>query len=85
MARLTLEKVSKKHPNGAEARRDVTLVVRDDGRGAAAHGDGTGSGIDGMRERATIFGGSLAAAPQTGGGFEVRAVVPLPAWQEDNA
>jgi signal transduction histidine kinase len=64
---------------------DVTLVVRDDGRGAAAHGDGTGSGIDGMRERATIFGGTLAAAPQTGGGFEVRAVVPLPAWQEDNA
>lgn len=65
--------------------QEVTLVVRDDGRGAAAHGDGTGSGIDGMRERATIFGGTLTAGPQTGGGFEVRATLPLPAWQEDIA
>lgn len=62
---------------------NVTLVVRDEGRGAAAHGDGRGSGVDGMRERATLFGGTLTAGPQVGGGFEVRAVLPLPAQHED--
>ncbi len=61
----------------------VTLVVRDDGRGAAAHGDGRGQGIEGMRERATVFGGTLTAGPQVGGGFEVQAVLPLPDRQED--
>lgn len=57
---------------------DVRLVVSDDGRGAAARGDGRGGGIEGMRERATVFGGTLAAGPKAGGGFEVRAALPLP-------
>jgi signal transduction histidine kinase len=57
---------------------DVTLTVSDDGRGAAAHGDGTGGGIQGMTERATVFGGTLSAGPKAGGGFLVRARLPLP-------
>lgn len=57
---------------------DVALTVSDDGRGAAAHGDGTGSGIQGMTERATVFGGTLTAGPKAGGGFLLRAGLPLP-------
>jgi signal transduction histidine kinase len=31
-----------------------------------------------MRERATLLGGTLEAGPPAGGGFEVRAVLPVP-------
>jgi len=65
---------------------EVELRVDDDGRGLAAVG-GTGSdepaptpgyGLLGMRERAEMFGGTLAAGPRRGGGFSVRFVVPIP-------
>jgi signal transduction histidine kinase len=65
---------------------EVELRVEDDGRGLAA--DGTldaddpvptaGYGLLGMRERAEMFGGTLAAGPRRGGGFSVRFVVPIP-------
>ncbi|WP_084125312.1 sensor histidine kinase [Demequina sp. NBRC 110054] len=55
----------------------LTVTVSDDGRGAAARGDGNGSGIAGMTERASAFGGSLSAGPKAGGGFLVRARLPL--------
>lgn len=42
-----------------------------------AEGDVPGHGIIGMRERAVAEGGSLEAAPETDGGFAVRAVLPL--------
>jgi len=54
-------------------------VVRDDGRGAGAPGDGRGHGLTGMRERVDVHEGTLAAGPRDGGGFEVRAVVPTEA------
>ena len=54
----------------------VTLVVRDDGRGAAAADDGRGRGLVGMRERVEPRGGSLSAGPHPDGGFEVRAAIP---------
>lgn len=57
--------------------RDVEVEVRDDGRGAAAHSDGRGLGLAGMRERAAVHGGDLAAGPVTGGGFAVSARLPL--------
>jgi len=38
-----------------------------------------GHGIAGMRERASALGGTLQAAPRAGGGFGVRARLPLPA------
>ena len=57
---------------------DVTLTVSDDGRGAAAQKDDAGGGIEGMRQRATVFGGTLTAGPKAGGGFVLRARLPLP-------
>jgi len=37
----------------------------------------SGNGIRGMRERAAALGGELAAGPRPGGGFRVRASLPL--------
>jgi signal transduction histidine kinase len=53
---------------------DVTAVTSSDGRGLSS-----GTGIAGMRERATALGGSLEAAPRPGGGFRVTAHLPLEA------
>jgi signal transduction histidine kinase len=57
--------------------REVEIEVHDDGRGAAAHSDGHGLGLVGMRERAAVHGGTLHAGPATGGGFTVSARLPL--------
>jgi signal transduction histidine kinase len=60
--------------------RQLELEV-DNAPSAAARlvngGGGTGNGIPGMRERAAALGGLLDAAPRTGGGFRVRAELPL--------
>lgn len=56
----------------------LVLEVGDDGRGAAADSDGLGQGLLGMRERAAMFGGTVTAGPRPGGGFRVRAQIPLP-------
>ncbi len=55
----------------------LELRVTDDGAGAAAAADGQGHGLIGMRERVTMFGGSLSAGPGERGGFEVAATLPL--------
>jgi signal transduction histidine kinase len=56
----------------------VVIEVTDDGVGsAAAEPTAGGHGLVGMRERAAIFGGELLAGPQPGGGFAVRARLPL--------
>jgi signal transduction histidine kinase len=58
--------------------RDVVVEVEDDGRGGADGGTrGAGKGILGMRERATALGGELDAGPGPGGGFRVRARLPV--------
>jgi signal transduction histidine kinase len=54
---------------------EVELEVVDDGAGPA--GNGRGQGLIGMRERATLLGGEVEAGPQPGGGFRVRATLPL--------
>jgi signal transduction histidine kinase len=57
----------------------VFVEVVDDGRGAATSlsGLGSGHGLLGMRERVEIYGGELHAGPRHGGGFAVRASLPL--------
>ena len=57
--------------------RGVTLVVRDDGRGASAADDGAGHGLLGMSERVAIYGGRLEAGPRPAGGFTVHAHIPV--------
>jgi signal transduction histidine kinase len=56
----------------------IVLEVSDDGRGAAADSDGLGQGLLGMRERATMFAGTVSSGPRPGGGFRVRAQLPTP-------
>lgn len=78
---------------GAEAlvvlsyRQDEVLVkVSDDGQGGGDQGGGVqcagvqgggGGGLPGMRERARLLGGDLTAGPDPGGGFTVRATIPI--------
>ena len=54
----------------------VELVVSDDGRGNG-DGGGSGHGLVGMRERVSVYGGELEAGPQAGGGFRLRATLPV--------
>ncbi len=58
---------------------DVELEVVDDGAGAGAPAtvNGSGHGLIGMRERTALYGGRLDAGPRPGGGFAVRASLPL--------
>jgi len=59
------------------AREDgsIEVVVRDDGSGSVD--PGSGNGLRGMRERAEALGGTLTAGSRPGGGFEVKAVLPV--------
>jgi signal transduction histidine kinase len=72
------------------ARRAATLVrlsyepmtlrveILDDGPATDADGvAGSGRGLVGMRERASLVGGRLEAGPRIGGGYAVRAWLPL--------
>jgi signal transduction histidine kinase len=58
----------------------LEVEVTDDGRGAAAallEAPHHGYGLVGMRERVVMLGGEVTAGPRAGGGFEVRARLPL--------
>jgi signal transduction histidine kinase len=61
-----------------EADRLVLDITNQPGTAGRSRLNG-GHGIIGMRERAVLFGGSLKAEPQPGGGYQVQAAIPLPA------
>jgi signal transduction histidine kinase len=54
----------------------LAIEVTDDGRGDARNGAG-GHGLTGLRERVALYGGELEAGECPGGGFAVRARLPL--------
>jgi signal transduction histidine kinase len=54
----------------------LTVAVRDDGRGPDP-ADEPGHGLLGMRERVAVYGGELVTGPAPGGGYELRAEIPL--------
>jgi signal transduction histidine kinase len=54
----------------------LTVAVRDDGRGPDPAGE-PGHGLLGMRERVAVYGGELVTGPAPGGGYELRADIPL--------
>jgi signal transduction histidine kinase len=58
----------------------LTLEVTDDGTGgdAPAEPGAGGHGLVGMRERVALYKGRVEAGPAPGGGFRVRAELPLP-------
>jgi signal transduction histidine kinase len=62
--------------------RAVTIEVFDNGLGGGDGGDGGaapfGNGLRGMRERAVAVGGSVDAGRCVGGGWRVRASLPVP-------
>jgi signal transduction histidine kinase len=54
---------------------ELALEIRDEGSGSA-HTDG-GHGLVGMRERVRLYGGEIETGPAEGGGWRVRATLPL--------
>ena len=72
-----------KHAGPATARvvvrygdHDLDLEIADTGVGADLN-NGGGHGLAGMRERVSLYGGKIEAGPRDGGGFAVRARLPL--------
>ncbi|HUN34839.1 MAG TPA: histidine kinase [Trebonia sp.] len=62
--------------------RVLSVQVDDDGPATSGNGAdlrpaGHGLGLIGMRERVTALGGRLQAGPRDGGGFRVRAELPV--------
>jgi signal transduction histidine kinase len=59
----------------------LEITVCDDGRGTRP-GAGSGRGLIGLRERLAVYGGELDAGPRPGGGWRVRATIPLEQAEE---
>jgi signal transduction histidine kinase len=84
--RIVQEALTNAHKHAGPARAHVflrygietlELEVTNDGRLAPNGGDGVGHGLVGMRERVALYDGTLEAGPRAGGGYAVRARLPV--------
>jgi signal transduction histidine kinase len=84
--RIVQEALNNVGRHAGEASASVTLQygssalavqVDDDGVGPTGGHDSRGFGLIGMRERVAELGGTVRAEPRSGGGFSVRAELPL--------
>jgi signal transduction histidine kinase len=60
--------------------RDLELAITDDGVGprpGSADSQPAGHGLLGMQERVALYGGLMTAGPRAGGGYGLRARLPL--------
>jgi signal transduction histidine kinase len=80
----TLRHANATHADVAVRCENGTLLaeVIDNGSGvlmgSTARLTGTGHGLVGMRERVELYGGDLVVGPAPGGGFAIRARIPVP-------
>jgi signal transduction histidine kinase len=55
---------------------ELELTIANDGRSDGGDSVG-GQGLDGMRERVSLYGGEIASGPREGGGYVVNARLPI--------
>jgi signal transduction histidine kinase len=82
---------ARRHAPGASVEVDLRygadaleMRIRDDGPGLTPGGS-DGNGLMGMRQRATMVGGTLRTGPAEGGGFLVEAELPIGGASSDGA
>ncbi|MEU4553839.1 sensor histidine kinase [Micromonospora violae] len=61
----------------SQADEEIQVWVRDHGSSVPGVGTGSGLGLQGMRERAALAGGTVSWRRPPGGGFEVSARLPV--------
>jgi two-component system, NarL family, sensor histidine kinase UhpB len=62
---------------GSDGRDLINIMVADDGAGANPDAHTRGLGLIGMRERVAALGGHLEITSAPGGGFELKAQIPV--------
>jgi len=55
----------------------IEVEIADDGSGVDGSGRSEGESLAGMRERVALYGGKLETGPRAGGGYLVRAQLPV--------